>query len=43
MKIVIDIDEEILNEDKTIDDMAQELAERGLISSSALYLMSREA
>lgn len=40
MKLVIDIPEEILNKDKTIDDMVQEMAEKGLISSSALYLMS---
>ena len=40
MKIVIEIDEDVLNNDKTIDDMVQEMAEKGLISSSALYLMS---
>ena len=41
MQIVIDIPEEKINEDKTIEDMVREMAERGWVSSSALYLMSR--
>lgn len=40
MQIVIDIPEENINKDKTIKDMVQEMAEKGLVSSSALYLMS---
>jgi len=42
MQIVIDIPEEKMNEDKTIEDMVREMAEKGLVSSSALYLMSKE-
>lgn len=41
MKIVINIPEEKINKDKTIDDMVQEMAEKGLVSSSALYLMTK--
>ena len=41
MQIVIDIPEEKINEDKTIEDMVREIAEKGWVSSSALYLMSR--
>ena len=43
MKIVIDIPKEKINKDKTIDDMVQEMAEKGLVSSSALYLMSEKS
>ena len=41
MQIVIEIPEEKMNEDKTMEDMVRELAEKGLVSSSALYLMSK--
>ena len=41
MKVIIDIPEEKMNEDKTIEDMVREMADRGWVSSSALYLMSR--
>ena len=41
MQIVIEVPEEKINEDKTIEDMVQEMAEKGLVSSSALYLMSK--
>lgn len=43
MKIVIDIPEENINKDKTIEDMVREMAEKGLVSSSALYLMSKRS
>ena len=41
MQIVIDILEEKINKDKTIEDMVREMAEKGLIPYSVLYLMSR--
>lgn len=41
MKIVINIPEENINKDKTIEDMVREMAEKGLVSSSALYLMTK--
>ena len=42
MQIVIEIETKELEKDKTIEEMVKELAEKGWVSSSALYIMSKE-
>lgn len=40
MQIVIDIPTDEINNEKTLEEMINEMIERGLVSSSALYLMT---
>ena len=44
MKIIIEIPKEIYEnpKEKTIKEMIKELAKKGFVSSSALYLMSKK-